>query len=93
MRKTAFAISVAAGFCLAGLAIAPGQAQAGQAQVREYGYEVPSNVSHDVCRRRLNRGQECLYPYWYPFWSPDLAYRRPFKSFHLWPYWPYWDLW
>lgn len=48
---------------------------------------VITNVSHDVCVRRLRRGQECLYPYWYPYWSPDLAYMRPVKHWHFWPYW------
>jgi hypothetical protein len=51
------------------------------------GYNVvPSNVSYDVCQRRLNRGQGCLYPYWYPYWTPDRAYKNPFWVAHIWPY-------
>jgi len=81
MRKFAFAIA-AVGLSLAVVSIAPSQAQS-----RQRSEWVASNVSYDVCKRRLNRGQECLYPYWYPYWSPDLAYRRSFKSVHVWPYW------
>jgi len=82
MRKFAFVTAAAAGFCLAALSTVSGQAQS------RHGSEwVASNVSYDVCKRRLNRGQECLYPYWHPYWSPDLAYQRSFKSVHVWPYW------
>ncbi len=52
---------------------------------------VVSNVSYDVCKRRLKRGEECDYTYWQPLGRPDF-FSSPGRRFHrtYWSFWPWW---
>jgi hypothetical protein len=83
MRTLAIMTAATIVFSVTAFSTAPSEAARRQQQQ----VWVPSNVSHDVCQRRLNRGLECLYPYWYPYGYPDLAYRRYYRYWSFWPWW------
>jgi hypothetical protein len=85
MRKVALAIAGAAGCVVAVLSTSSSEAG------RSHGYSVPSNVSYDVCKRRLNRGHDCLYAYWQPLGWPDY-FTIPDRRYHrtYWSFWPWW---